>query len=249
MRMWIVGVVLLIAGCNARPSAEQATGEKKPPQGPPEQKTYEVRHLPDAQIEIDGVVNESDWQKANLANDFCLPWKEETAPPTEFRALCDDEFLYFSFVVHDEDIVVEKNFKDEMGAIGEDRVELYFSPDEKLEKPYFCVEMDSRGRKLDYQARFYRDFDFSWAFPELRFAASPLEQGYVVEGSIPLRTLESLGLPSLRSGKLKVGVFRAEFSHGEGPKPVENWVSWVNPHTTEEDYHVPGTMGTFRIAK
>ena len=37
---------------------------------------------------------------------FIFPWKPLTAPATEFRALCDDEHLYFTFRVQDKDVFV-----------------------------------------------------------------------------------------------------------------------------------------------
>ncbi len=236
----IIALGLLATGCGEKQVAKQAVQV---------QKVYEVRKLPKLEITIDGVPDEAVWEKANLEKGFQFPWKDEESPPTEFRALCDGESLYFSFRVEDEDIVVVEDFKDEADAIGEDRVEMYFSPDPELKEPYYCVEMDSRGRKFDYKAVFFRKLDFDWDFPEFRLAAAPLKKGYTVEGAVRLKTLESLGLPSLDSGKLNVGVYRAEFSHGEGPKPIENWVSWIDIQTPEEDYHVPGTMGVFRLAE
>ncbi len=244
MRTLVIVLALAATACNEKQTAQQPKSAKQAIQ-----KVYEVRKLPKLEITIDGVPDEPDWKKANVEKGFCFPWKDGPAPPTEFRALCDAESLYCCFRVHDEDIVVVEQFKDESDAIGEDRVELYFSPDTQLKKPYYCVEMDSRGRKLDYKAVFFRKFDFSWDFPEFRLAAATLPKEYTVEGSVPLKTLESLGLPPLDSGKLNVGVFRAEFSHAEGPKPVENWMSWIDIQTPEEDYHVPGTLGIFRLAE
>ena len=75
-------------------------------------------------------------------------------------------------------------------------------------------------------------------------------QGYTVEGSISLKSLEALGFPPLSSGRqIRVGIFRAEFSRGEGPKPIENWISWVDPCTKEPDFHVPSSLGRFRMVK
>lgn len=213
------------------------------------QKTYEARYLPEARITVDGRLSEPAWQKAKPERGFIFPWKKAAAPLTEFRALCDAEALYFSFRVHDDDLVVVEKFQQETDAIGEDRVEVLFSLDEKLKK-YFCMEIDSRGRYLDFQASHYRKFDFSWDFPGLRVKASRLKQGYAVEGRVLLKSLEALGFPPLTSGhKVRFGIFRAEFSHGEGPGPVENWISWVDPRTKEPDFHVPSAFGYLRVVK
>jgi hypothetical protein len=60
------------------------------------------------------------------------------------------------------------------------------------------------------------------------------------------------------------GLYRAEFSHDrsgraapqekekdlhhlgrkiQGPPPIEEWISWVNPRTKEPDFHVPASLG------
>ena len=210
-------------------------------------KAYEVRYLPDAQITIDGVLDEPAAAQAKLEKDFCFPWQDRPAPPTQFRACCDDEFLYFAFKVHDEDIVVDEDSQDVNVVLVEDRVELFFAVDAALAK-YFCLEIDPRGRVYDYVASHYRKFDTSWNCEGVRIGTSALEQGYLVEGAIPRETLEATGLPPLNpGGELLVGVFRAEFSHGPGPEPIENWISWVHPQTEQPDFHVPSAFGRFRI--
>jgi len=216
--------------------------------GSPDAKVYEVRYLAAPKIVVDGQASEAAWDKANLETGFTFPWKKEPAPSTQFRALCDDENLYFTFRVHDDDIVADENYAEEMDAAAEDRVEFYFAPDLKLDR-YYCVEMDSRGRMLDYRAAFYRKCDFSWSFPGLRFKTSLVSNGYVVEGLVPLKTFQELGLPSLESGKLRVGIFRAEFSHGPSPEPVENWIAWVDPKTEKPDFHVRTSLGIFKKVK
>ena len=76
------------------------------------------------------------------------------------------------------------------------------------------------------------------------------EKGYSVEGTIPFASFEALGFPPLGSEKpIKFGMFRAEFSHGPGPEPIENWLSWVDPKTEEPDFHVPGAFGYLTFGK
>ena len=151
MKTVAVAVVIAVAGCAGRPP-----------------KTYEVTYLPDARITVDGRPEEQAWQKAALEDDFVFPWRgrDTVAPRTAFRALCDDRFLYFVFVVEDADVVVDAATEGEMALIAEDRVEFYFAPDLELQE-YYCVEMDFSGRRLDYRAAFHRQFDFSWEFTGL----------------------------------------------------------------------------------
>jgi hypothetical protein len=214
----------------------------------PAEKIYEARYLPNARIAVDGVLDEPAWDKANVERGFCFPWKKQNAPPTEFRALCDDESLYFAFRVHDEDIVLAEPFAGKMDVVHEDRVELFFARDEEL-KEYFCLEMDPHGRTLDYKAASYRKFDYPWSFPGVRVAGKIVKQGYVVEGAIRLESLAALGLPSLKAGgRIKVAILRAEFSHGKDGV-VEDWISWVDPRTKTPDFHVPSAFGYLKLAK
>lgn len=242
MRRLLVVAVLVWAGCSTDTPPENSTsGEASSP------KVYEVVRVETPNVQLDGEINEPVWKQANLETDFVFPWRDRPAPPTAFRAVSDGKTLYFAFEVEDADVVVDDKTPGEEALIGEDRVEFYFAPDLDLKK-YYSVEMDFQGRKLDYTARFHRKFDFDWEFPKIRTGGKRTSKGYTIEGTIPLSVLESLGLPSLESGKLRVGVFRAEFSHGPEDAPIENWVSWVDPQTEEEDFHVPGTFGIFKTA-
>ena len=171
-------------------------------------KVYEIAYLPDAKIKIDGLLDEPAWEKANLLSDFTFPWNDAVSPATHFRALVDDQNLYFSYRVWDDDIVLVEPYEKKSDSMGEDRVELVISCDREL-KRYFAAEIDPHGRVLDFQASYHRKFDFSWSWPNLETAGAVLHDGYAVEGAIPLETLESLGLGSLLSGdNLIIGLFR-----------------------------------------
>jgi hypothetical protein len=212
-------------------------------------KTYHVRYVHEAEINVDGTLDESDWNKAYCERGFSFPWEERTAPATEFRALRDDDSLYLIFNVHDDDVVVEEKFDAENVVAREDRVEIFFACDDKL-KEYFCLEVDPLGRVLDYAAFYYRRFDNSWSLPGVSTAASITSKGYTVEGSIPLKSLEALGLPPLSPDHvLKAGLFRADFNRGQDSKLHEHWISWVDPGTKQPDFHVPSALGCLRIAE
>jgi hypothetical protein len=164
--------------------------------------------------------------------------------------------------------VVLDRLQDKVDAIFEDRVEIYLSRDEEM-KDYFCFEVDSRGRAFDYRASFYRKLDLKWSFPGLETKAAPLPKGYEVEGRIPLQSFAELGFPALRPGvKIRCGLYRAEFSHDrsgqpveqketlhnlgrkvEGPPPIEEWMSWVDPRVKEPDFHLPASLGWLEFVK
>lgn len=234
---------------------------QSPPAGP-SNKTYQVRYLPTATIRPHGRADGPDWSKAQVEKGFAFPWKQAAAPLTEFRALCDDRYLYFSFRVHDADIVALDKLRDKEDAVFEDRVEMYFSRDDQM-RDYYCIEIDSRGRVFDYRGSYYRRLDPKWNWPGLETKASAVEHGYAVEGRVPLSSFEALGFPRLRPGvKIRCGLYRAEFSHDrsgrpvvqretlhnrgrtlDGPPPLEDWLSWVDPKTKEPDFHVPSSLG------
>ena len=230
--------------------------------------TYRVRWQPSAGITLNGRADSPAWAGAAAETHFIFPWKPTAAPTTEFRALCDETHLYFTFRVHDEDIVVLDRLGSKQEEVFEDRVEVYLCLDDRMHD-YFCFEVDSRGRAFTYRGTYYRRYDTSWSLPGLETQASPLPQGYIVEGRMPLASLEALGFPRLRPGaKIRCGLFRAEFDHDrsgrpvvqrpsihngglrfDGPPPIENWMSWVDPRTVEPDFHVPTAFGWLEIVK
>lgn len=251
----ILALVVVSAGLLSCPRAEAG-----------DTKTYQVRYLPAAKITVDGRADEPDWSRANVEKGFIFPWKRAAAPATEFRALCDDRHLYFTFRVQDADIFVLDKLRDEEDEVFEDRVEMYFSRDDQM-KNYYCIEVDSRGRVFDYRGSYYRQLDPKWNCKGVEAKGTLVKGGYVVEGRIPLASLEALGFPPLRPGaKIRYGLFRAEFSHDpsgrpaaqrgtihnrgrrlDGPPPLEEWMSWVDPKTKEPDFHVPSSLGFLEV--
>ena len=202
---------------------------------------YRVRAT-DGEFEIDGSLDEPGWADAELETDFTFPWQEREAPATEFRALTGATHFYFAFRVEDAAIVVDDGADEEAVARG-DRVELFFSPDSSLET-YVCFEIDPSGRVLDYRAAYYREFDFEWDLPELVVATVRTATGYVVEGSIPHAAFRGAGLPTLADdGKVRTGVFRAEYTRRDDGDPLAEWISWMSPRSEEPDFHIPSAFG------
>lgn len=227
-RFFVLILVLSVSGCGSEVC----------------RKSYHVVYLPDAQIDVDGVLSEPEWESAQVEGGFSFPWEKGDAPVTEFRSFCDDEFFHFCFVVEDADVVVEGRFESEFVVNREDRVEIFFSRDVNLER-YFCIEVDALGRVHSYAARSYRHFDSTWEMEGLRTAGLITEEGYTVEGSVALVSLERLGLLArCCEDVVMVGLFRAEFNEGR-LLPEERWISWVEPKTRRADFHVPSGFGCF----
>jgi hypothetical protein len=269
-KAFVIPVLALIASGTASHARSDEPAAPPPPKDAGawqlSDQTFRVRYLQAAAIRVDGRADEPAWSEAVVERQFRFPWKPEPAPATEFRAVCDERHLSFTFRVHDTDIVVLDTLRDKQDAVLEDRVEMFFAPDERL-STYYCFEIDSRGRAFDYSGSYYRRFDPRWSFPGLETAATAIDQGYVVEGRIPLASLEQLGFPRLRPGvTIRCGLYRAEFSHDRsgrpaerketihnrgrtfaGPAPIENWISWVDPQTPEPDFHVPSSLGRLEV--
>jgi len=273
---WLLTLPILAcavgAGCSPR-KGEKAAAPTEPAYVKPEHKigstqTYHVRHVSPAKIVLDGKADELAWAQAVVEKHFVFPWKQSPAPATEFRALWDDENFYFSYRAQDSDIVVLDNLREAKDAVLEDRVEFYLCRDEKMKDTY-CVEIDSRGRVFDYHSSYYRQFDSKWDFAGLETKGSFTPDGYQVEGRIPLKSITALGFPTVQAGKkVRFGIFRAEFSHDrsgqkveqketihnlgrqtEGPPPIQEWISWVNPKISEPDFHVPAALGWLEFVK
>lgn len=228
-------------------------------------KTYRAPWLSEARITIDGRADEPAWQTAPLEKDFTFPWRAVPAPATEFRAVCDPQAFYFHYRVRDDDIVLVEPFAEELDAVLEDRVEMSFARDDRL-ADYYWFEIDSRGRVFDYRAAFYRKIFPEWQLDGLTVKAAAATGGYQVEGRIPLSTLAKLGITLTPGKKTRFGLFRAEFSHDRsgrkvspledihnlgrhraGPPPIQEWISWVDPATTEADFHLPAAFGWLEI--
>lgn len=198
-------------------------------------------------IQVDGQLLEPAWNTAERKTDFVYPWSRREAPATEFRALVDRERLYFAFQVSDKDVVAAKEFPGESTVNGEDRVEVFFARDKELER-YFCIEIDALGRVHDYAASHYRKFDSGWNCPGLRAAGRLISDGYIVEASIPLKTLSDLmGRPVAPGSVMRVGLFRAEFRPGALGEADDSWLSWIKPKTNKPDFHVPSAFADWRL--
>jgi len=183
--------------------------------------TYRVRYLAEAGIRLDGRLDDTAWSKAAVEKHFIFPWKEAAPPATEFRAVCDDEHLYFAFRVEDADVFVLDELRGEEDAVFEDRAELYFVRDDRM-NDYYCIEIDSRGRAFDYRASYYRRFEPGWNWQGLETKGLATPDGYTVEGRMPLATFEAMGFPALEPGaRIRCGIYRAEFSHDRSGRPVE----------------------------
>jgi hypothetical protein len=173
-------------------------------------KEYQVLLL-DKNLQNENVVLDASlWGKANCLTDFCSPWKNETIAKIEFRALYDADNLYFNFQVFDTNIYIDLK-DDSVESIGNsDRVELFFRANDSL-NPYYCLEIDTAARIMDFEAKPNQVFDFTWNWSkaDLKVVSSKDEISFTVEGRISFTSLKELNL--IQNNTIEAGVYRAKF--------------------------------------
>jgi hypothetical protein len=210
--------------------------------------TYTVNKIPNQTLKITGQGTDEHWQKANSLTDFSYPWRKETPPKTEFKALYDEEWFYFLYRAEDPEIITKSDptINQEMEVVNSDRVEIFFKKDDQM-NPYYSLELNARGRILDTKGRHYRDIDFDWNWPEghLIVEASMDENGYWVEGKISFESLRELDM--LSDGFLRAGLYRGEYQTLADGKRETKWISWIKPDSETPDFHIPSSFGVLKL--
>ncbi|WP_426485859.1 carbohydrate-binding family 9-like protein [Flavobacterium sp. 2] len=194
------------------------------------------------------ILDQSIWKNANCLTDFSSPWNTDLVSKIEFRALWNTENLYFNFRVFDADIYIDEK-DNSIDSIGNsDRVELFFRVNDSL-NPYYCLEIDTSARLMDFEAKPDKDFDFSWKWPkeDLSITASKDEVSFTVEGQISIESFNKLNL--IQNNIIEAGIFRAKFSKDENQNYEPTWISWVNPNTETPNFHIASSFGKFKLMK
>ncbi len=195
--------------------------------------------------DIDGRDLDEVWKQIPPLTSFHYYWNDEEPPKTELRLFCSDTDLFFLYTVEDDDLVCAPIINEEMDIAEEDRIEFGFSPEDPA-APYYFFEIDSRGRVLDYESRYYRHFDPDWDSSSLEVFGRQTETGYEVEGKFSLQELRDLGV--LRpDGKMLIGCFRGEYVNGKPKDENYKWISWIYPQTAQPDFHIRSAFGTAQL--
>ncbi|MBP8886587.1 MAG: endoxylanase, partial [Flavobacterium sp.] len=152
--------------------------------------------------------------------------------------------LFFNFTVFDTEIHIEKK-DDSVESIGNsDRVELFFRPDDSL-NPYYCLEIDTCSRIMDFIAYPNSNFDFNWDWPQnnLKVKSSINADSFIVEGSISIKSLKRFNL--INNNIIETGVFRAKYKKTQNKTFEPTWITWVNPNTETPNFHISSSFGRF----
>lgn len=158
---------------------------------------------------------------------------------TAFSAKVDEKTFSFRFEVHDSTMVVTDVLKEEFDTAYEDRVEVYIAPVADRSKPYFCLEVDAKGRILDYRVDPTDKFDFKWNFKSAKAEPEALKGGYAVSCQVDRKELESLGIDF---SEYYLAVFRADLQVAFGTKngPPIKWYSAMPPPSKTAHFHQSG---------
>lgn len=211
---------------------------------------YTVERIQEGSLDITGLAEASPWDNANELTHFVSPWDDKPIKPITFKALYDETYFYFSFVVLDDRIYIQLKDDSKESIAQSDRVELFLRPDESL-SPYYCLEIDTQPRIMDFKAMPNRDFDLKWNWPkdEIQVKSAILEDKFIVEGKITLNSLKTLNLikDDFFGRFMEVGIYRAKYNPDSAGHFQPTWITWVDPNTPEPDFHIPSSFGIFRF--
>ncbi len=183
-----------------------------------------------------------DWDLANRLNDFSSPWDPVQKANLMFRALWDNRSLYIRYDVSDSEVFVFEKNGDKMEVASSERVEIFFRRDRHM-SPYYCLEIDAKGRLLDYCAQYYRQFDNSWQWPadHINLNVQRHDAGYSVMVEISLLSLKEFGL--IKNNEMEIGLFRGKCLLTNNSDHKITWITWIDPKTDEPDFHVKSSFG------
>lgn len=207
---------------------------------------YKVNLIKEAVVTITGKGESAAWEKAEVLTQFISPWDSKEPSRIEFRALWDEKYFFFCFTVFDAKIhIVDED--DSIDSINNsDRVELFFRPDESL-NPYYCLEMDSNARIMDFIAYPEKKLDFNWNWPKnhITVKSSKNDISFTVEGAVSIDSLNELEL--IKGNKIEAGIFRAKYNSEDTINFEPTWITWIDPQTETPNFHIASSFGVFRL--
>ena len=235
--------------------ASSASGQARPAELP----TYQVLRT-DQGIQVDGRLDEADWQHAAPIA-FVMPWSDlenEDPQSTTARLLWDDYNLYIIYECVDPYLHAEVTEHD--GAVyQEDAVEIFAAPNAAVPGNYYGYEMNINGTLLDYIAfrggkERTKAIHPSWQSEGVAIATtydgtlndhSDIDQSWILEIAIPLDNFRHLDgqIPPQDGDQWRVGLNRTKGYRGQ-------FGLWSDTGTPQADFHRANRFGilTFSTA-
>ncbi|WP_413997891.1 sugar-binding protein [Flavobacterium sp. W1B] len=207
---------------------------------------YEVNLIAKEQLNINGKGDSVLWKDAVVLSNFISPWDTETPSKIEFKALWDEKFLFFCFTVYDTQIHIDKKDNSKYSIGNSDRVELFFRPDNTL-NPYYCLEIDTEARIMDFIAYPNKKFNYDWNWPKNDITVKSSKNGnsFTVEGAISIASLKKLHL--IKENRIETGIYRAKYNATGANNFEPTWITWVNPNTETPNFHIASSFGVLRL--
>ena len=213
---------------------------------PAELPTYQVLRT-DQGIQVDGRLDEADWQHAAPIA-FVMPWSDlekEEPQSTTARLLWDDDNLYIIYECVDPYLHSEVTEHD--GAVyQEDAVEIFATPNMEVPGNYYGYEMNINGTLLDYIAfrggkERTKAIHPSWQSEGVVIATtydgtlndhSDTDQSWILEISIPHDNFRHLGgqIPPQDGDQWRAGLNRTKGYQGQ-------FGLWSDTGTPQADFH------------
>lgn len=184
-----------------------------------------------AEPDTGSIISATVWQRVPAMKSFCAPWTDDLQDETQFQCYLSPHYMYFRFQVPDQTLTLKEPFREKLDVCPEDRAEIFLSATPGMDI-YYCMEMDPRGRTLDYVASFYRQYDYEWSFATLQTETQISADGYIVAGRLSTAEMLQLGIPL---DVFYMGIFRADF---DGPQNVV-WYSLLRVEREQADFHIP----------
>lgn len=218
-----------------------------------------VCYRADGKINIDGKLNESSWRKAAFTESFADISGAGFATPkydTRAKMVWDDDYLYVSAVLEEENIIARLTQRDTI-IYHDNDFEVFLDPDWNGQN-YFEIETNARGvlfdLMLDKPYRCDGNFIVSWNCPGVKIAIgldgtlnkeSDKDRSWTVEMAIPHKALTVNFDNPLKAGNTwRINFSRVQWLKAKGPE--ENWV-W-SP-TGKIDMHMPDRWGYVYFAE
>ena len=221
--------------------------------------TYQVLRT-DQGIQVDGRLDEADWQRAAPIA-FVMPWSDlekEQPQSTTARLLWDDDNLYIIYECVDPYLHSEVTEHD--GAVyQEDAVEIFATPNMAVPGNYYGYEMNINGTLLDYIAfrggkERTKAIHPSWQSEGVAIATtydgtlndhSDTDQSWILEISIPHDNFRHLSgqIPPQDGDQWRAGLNRTKGYQGQ-------FGLWSDTGTPQADFHRATRFGilTFSAA-
>jgi NhaP-type Na+/H+ and K+/H+ antiporter len=208
--------------------------------------TYCVKSTKEKEISIAGDGNHVIWNEANSLTNFSSPWDVEPVKKIEFKAIHNSEKIFFQFKVDDNETHIHPSEDKNESINNSDRVELFFKSDNSL-NPYYCLEIDTTGRIMDFKAKPNREFDFNWNWPtqQIEVKSTVHKDYFIVEVAISIRSLKDLNL--LKEGFIETGVYRAKYNQQQNNTFEPTWITWIHPKTETPDFHIFTSFGLLKL--